>query len=98
MTINSAPVVLSESLARDGRTIWQARRGSDRGRLEVVAIVPPSSTPTVIAALTEPELRELLESDHSAQAGEWKCTECGTQNDASRRWCVLCSNHNGARA
>lgn len=40
--------------------VWQARISTDRGRLEVVGIVPPSATATTIEVLTEPELRELL--------------------------------------
>lgn len=43
-----------------GHVTWQARIGADRGRLEVVGIVPPSPMSTVIEPLTEAELRELL--------------------------------------
>lgn len=43
-----------------GAVTWQARISDDRGRLEVVGIVPPSTTATVIEVLTERELRELL--------------------------------------
>ena len=43
-----------------GAVTWQARISSDRGRLEVVGIVPASATSTTIEVLTEPELRELL--------------------------------------
>lgn len=43
-----------------GPVRWQAKISQDRGRLEVVGIVMPSETPTVIEPLSEPELRELL--------------------------------------
>lgn len=43
-----------------GAVEWQARISHDRGRLEVVGLVPPSATPTVVEPLTEHELRELL--------------------------------------
>jgi len=45
---------------RKGPVTWQARISTDRGRLEVVGIVPASARPTTIEVLTEPELRELL--------------------------------------
>ncbi len=67
MTLNT-DVILAERIAADG-TRWQARRSSDRGRLVVVAIVPASTTETLIHPLTELELLELLEgkpdSEHS---------------------------------
>lgn len=47
---------------KDGVT-WQARVSADRGRLEVIGIVPASSTPTVIDPLTQAELLELLSDD-----------------------------------
>jgi hypothetical protein len=50
--------VLASRVKNDVR--WIARVGFDRGRLEVVGIVPPSATPTVIEPLNERELRELL--------------------------------------
>lgn len=43
-----------------GAVLWQARISTDRGRLEVVGLVPASDTATTIEPLTEPELRELL--------------------------------------
>ena len=45
---------------RKGAVEWRARVSSDRGRLEVVGIVPASTTATVIEPLSEPELLELL--------------------------------------
>lgn len=52
---------------RKGAVTWQARISTDRGRLEVVGLVPASATPTIIEPLTEPELRELL--GESAELG-----------------------------
>ncbi len=52
--------VLSERTSRDGKVQWQARRSTDRGRLEVVGIVAASAEPTIISPLTEAELLELL--------------------------------------
>jgi hypothetical protein len=43
-----------------GTVVWQARISTDRGRLEVVGLVPASRTPTVIEPLDERELLELL--------------------------------------
>lgn len=43
-----------------GTVVWQARISTDRGRLEVVGIVPPSATATIITPLTDHELLELL--------------------------------------
>lgn len=43
-----------------GGVIWRAQISQDRGRLEVVGIVPASTTATVIEPLDEQELRELL--------------------------------------
>lgn len=45
---------------RKGSVTWQARISIDRGRLEVVGIVPASAAPTTIEPLDERELRELL--------------------------------------
>lgn len=50
-----------------GPVLWRAQISDDRGRLEVVGVVPPSATPTTIEPLTEPELRELL--GESAELG-----------------------------
>ena len=46
---------------RKGPVTWQSRVSADRGRLEVVGLVPPSPVITVILPLTEAELRELLD-------------------------------------
>ena len=43
-----------------GPVLWQARISADRGRLEVVGVVDPSTTATEIEPLTEYELLELL--------------------------------------
>jgi hypothetical protein len=51
--------VLSERVKNGIR--WQARISADRGRLEVVGLVPPSAVLTEVEPLTERELRELLE-------------------------------------
>jgi hypothetical protein len=90
----NAPFILRE-LRKDG-VCWQARRGADRGRLEVVAIVPPSAAPTVVSALTDGELRELLADAPAMPDARWICVECGTANEPSRRWCRVCSAHGGA--
>ena len=92
----AAPVVLNSRPSRDGKATWQARRSEDRGRLQVVAIVPPSDTTTVVEALSDVELRELLTI--APQAGTaWLCVECGTPNEPDRRWCRVCSCHDGTR-
>lgn len=57
-TIHEPGAVLASR--RKGPVTWQARISTDRGRLEVVGIVPPSPEPTTIDVLTERELRELL--------------------------------------
>lgn len=46
-----------------GGIAWVARISADRGRLQVVAIVPPSSEATEIEPLSEPELLQLLGAD-----------------------------------
>ncbi len=51
-----------------GAVTWQARVSHDRGRLELVGIVQPSATPTVIEPLNTRELMELL--DGRINAGE----------------------------
>lgn len=43
-----------------GAVTWQARISADRGRLEVVGLVPPAEEPTIVEPLTERELCELL--------------------------------------
>jgi hypothetical protein len=45
---------------RKGAVTWQARISADRGRLEVVGLVPASATATTIEPLTDHELLELL--------------------------------------
>jgi len=84
-------------LTRDGLT-WQARRSEDRGRLQVVAIVPPSTTPTIVEALSDTELRELLTEAPPARSTGWVCVECGTPNEPGRQWCRACSSHKGGAA
>lgn len=53
-----AGLVLAERYK--GVVRWQARISADRGRLEVVGLVPASTEPTEIEPLNERELRELL--------------------------------------
>lgn len=61
MTISAARQPGHVLAARQkGPVTWLARISTDRGRLEVVGIVPPSTTATTIEVLTEPELRQLL--------------------------------------
>jgi hypothetical protein len=57
-----SPYVAGTVLAARGKgaVTWQARISHDRGRLEVVGIVPASAMATVIEPLDERELRELL--------------------------------------
>lgn len=62
-TCDGADVVLAERVIGDGRVRWQARRSSDRGRLLVVAVVAPSDTETIVTALTERQLVDLLEGE-----------------------------------
>lgn len=91
------PAVVLRELARGGVT-RQARPGEDRGRLQVVAIVPPSAAVTVIEALSESELRELLADVPEDRSAGWVCVECGVTNEPGRRWCRVCScNDVGAR-
>lgn len=97
-TVGQIPTVLNELTSSDGRVTWQARRSEDRGRLQVVAIVQPSETPTVVEALTDAQLRALLAETSPAPTTAWLCVECGTPNDRARRWCRVCSSHeSGAR-
>jgi hypothetical protein len=53
-----------------GAVTWQARISHDRGRLELVGIVGPSTTPTVIEPLTPRELIELLEEHDGLRRGQ----------------------------
>ena len=75
-----------------GGVLWLARVGSDRGRLEVVAIVPPAVEPQVIPLLTDGELRAPLGGGADSDAG-WRCAECAAENASDRRWCECCSSH-----
>ena len=49
---------------------WLARVGFDRGRLEVLALVPPSDTVTAVEPLTSDELLELLGEPSALDARE----------------------------
>lgn len=57
--VRVAGQVLAER--RKGGVLWQARVSADRNRLEVLGVVAPSDTETLVAPLTEDELRDLLE-------------------------------------
>jgi hypothetical protein len=83
------PIVLSQ-LVTDG-IVWQLRRSVDRGRLEVVAVVPASVSPTVIRSLTDRELRALLVDTPALRPEPWRCLHCGTSNAPAREWCRVCS-------
>lgn len=78
-----------------GGIVWQARRSGDRGRLQVVAIVPAATEPTVVEMLSEADLRELLAPPPAAAPTGWICGECGATNEPGRRWCRVCSSHEG---
>lgn len=90
------PTVLAERRSRDGLVTWQARIGQDRGRLQIVGVVAPSTSPTIIEPLTDAELRELLTPAAVEGPETWTCDECGRVNDRQRRWCSACSSHGGA--
>ena len=89
-----AAVAVLKELVR-GAVVWRARRSGDRGRLQVVAIVPASAEPTVIEMLSEADLRELLAPAPAAAPVGWVCAECGATNEPGRRWCRVCSSHEG---
>src|SRR4051812_12560876 len=89
------PVVLNERQSPDGHVTWQARVSDDRGRLQIVAIVAPSATATIVEPLNDAELRELLAPSTVNAPGRWTCVECGHVNDDERRWCMACSSHGG---
>lgn len=91
MNIDRAANVLAERVSADGRVTWVARRSADRGRLEVVGIVAPSETTTVIEPLNETQLRSLLEGDQPAASPFWICARCSSRNAVDRRWCGTCS-------
>ena len=76
-----------------GVAAWQARISHDRGRLEVIAIVPPSSEPTIIEPLTEPELLELLGESEKSGVPASKITQAGGR---SRRMFANSTCHLGA--
>jgi hypothetical protein len=78
-----------------GSVVWQARRSGDRGRLQVVAIVPAATEPTVVETLSETDLRELLAPVPTPTPAGWVCAECGATNEPGRRWCRVCSAHEG---
>ena len=91
MNVEASTVrVIAERKSADGRVTWQARISTDRERLEVVAIVAPSATPTIVQLLSEAELRELLAPKRDEP---WVCQECGTPNAPASCWCRQCSNH-----
>src|SRR5689334_2379957 len=74
----------------DGIT-WRAQVSGDRGRLEVVAVIPASDEPRVLHLLTEPQLRELLGEASDEAFDQWRCAECGCVNSRGRRWCAACA-------
>lgn len=45
---------------RKDNVTWQLRVGFDRNRTELIGIVPASSVPTIISALSDAERLELL--------------------------------------
>lgn len=53
-------VIARRSSTSNPAIVWEARRSPDRGRLEVVAIVPASAESTLVPLLTQAELLELL--------------------------------------
>lgn len=69
---------------------WQALQGPDRNRLRAVAVVPPSQDVTLVEALTERQLRILLESEKPPADG-WLCLRCGSANPNSRPTCGCAS-------
>lgn len=83
--------ILASRTSADGRVTWVARRAADRGRLEVVGIVAPSDSATVIEPLNETQLRELLDGDQPAPAPFWICATSSSRNGVHRRWCATCS-------
>jgi ribosomal protein L40E len=88
----NAPIVLAERPAAGG-VVWRARVTSDRSRLEVVAIVPASTTPVVVERLSDSDLKELLAQAPGPLSERWTCRECGAENPPDRRWCRACSGH-----
>ena len=87
------PRVLASRPSADPRVQWQARVSADRGRLSVVAVIEPTSTPIVVELPTETELRGLLAGAGQETNDTWTCAECSTVNAASRLWCASCSHH-----
>lgn len=84
-------IVLNER-SFDGIVTWQVIRSADRGRLAIRGVVPPSTVPTVIQALSEGELRLLLEGpQHAPISDRWICATCRATNPPSARWCSTCS-------
>jgi hypothetical protein len=92
--------VIAEFIAPDG-TRWIARKGADRGRLEVRAVVPPSRHVQYIEPLSPADLERWLsaippdqadEQDQTARDPEaWRCARCGATNEAPARWCAACA-------
>src|SRR5262245_57421028 len=94
MTTSNTPNVLNQLTSCDGRVTWQARVSQDRGRLEVVGVVAPSSEPTEIEPLSDVDLRGLLAGAPTARDEQpWVCLECRVLNEPTRRWCRCCSGH-----
>jgi len=58
-------------------------------------VIAPSDVPTVIEPLREAELVQLLTATPSDAVQPWICLECRMANEPGRRWCRVCSNHNG---
>lgn len=90
----SAPVVLAKRLSSHPGAHWEARVG-ERQRLEVVLVVEPSSQPIAVAILSDSDLKALLTQTPPEAAACWTCSECGATNPKDRRWCLLCSAHEG---
>jgi hypothetical protein len=91
----TAPIVLAEHVDGAGIT-WQARIAADRGRLQVIAIVPPGDTVATIERLSDTELQQLLAGGPARGDADWTCRECSTVNPSARRWCLTCSGSGSA--
>jgi ribosomal protein L40E len=92
-----SPVVLAVRPSSDPRVTWQARVGTDRARLEVIALVDLGAETIAVPLLSELELRALLAVAVPAERAElWVCRECGRANSPSRSWCERCSEHQAA--
>jgi hypothetical protein len=86
--------VLSTFRGADG-VEWRAVRGADRGRLQVFAVVPPSTIEQRIELLAPKELERWLSEmppDPIDRGAGWLCVTCGTWNTIDGgRWCASCS-------